>query len=442
VSQSVSGRVETAFGLFGLLAIGITFAIVTEWNPWPDIRDFVQDRRATLSEPRTEWSQRMAGQPSSVAITGTAIVAFMGNLVESRSRTDGSQLWRKEAEWGAFAGSPTDRTATAILGRVGGAGFDAVDPHTGQQRWTDAQATGAWTFRDAVLAIQCDKDGCAVANRAPADGATRWRIPLPGNVRARAGANDGLLDLRSLDTTFDAAIAASPRAMPRYLAFLHDRRMQVVDTTAARRVREEHIPLDARYVVVGNRTVRTSAATRGGGCRYQVIGRDAASGAQVWRNDGYDLGTASGSGCEPQREPAGGGTVLIGTRGDNRPVFFSAVDGRDLATAGADETILGTDGEYGLIRSADGARIRAVNLAKGGVTAWTRDTRRQARVGITPYAIFIADVEGATITALDPATGQVKLSLASTAVVLGIHADGVVLGYGRTVGYIPFRTVA
>jgi outer membrane protein assembly factor BamB len=329
-----------------------------------------------------------------------------------------------------------------VLGRVDASGFDAVDPRTGQQRWNDAGATGAWTFRDAVLAVQCDKSECALANRAPADGATRWRVPLPGNVRARAGVNDGLLDLRSIDSTFDAAIAASPRPMPRYLGYLHDHRLQVIDTTIAKRVRDEDVPLDARSVMVGNRTVRAGATTRDGGCRYHVTGRDAASGAQVWRNDGYDLGTAGGAGCEPRRDPAGGGTAVIATRGDNRRVFMSAVDGRDLAVAGPDETILGTDGEYGLIRGPDGRKIRAVRLAQGGVTAWSQEAPPNARIGLTPFAVLVVDPDGGRIMALDPATGQVKLNLASTAVVLGVHSDGIVLGNGRTVGYIGFGAVA
>jgi hypothetical protein len=442
VAKSFSGRVERALGLFGVIAIGVTVAVVTKWNPWPGIRDYVHNHRATLSEPHTAWSQTASGQPSSVAITGTAVVAFMGDLVESRSRGDGSLLWRKEVKWGALAGAPTDRTASVILGKPNGGGFDAVDPQGGQQRWSDTGANGAWTFRDAVLAVQCDKSGCAITNRAPADGATRWQITVSGTIHARAGVNDGLLNPRSLDNTFDAATAASPRPMPRYLAFLQDHRVQIIDTAAAKRVREEDVPLDAQSVVVANRTVRASAATRNGGCRYQVTGRDAGSGAQVWRNDGYDLGTTGGVGCEPRREPAGAGTVLVATRGDNRPVFMSAVDGRDLAVAGPDETILGTDGEYGLIRSADRKKIRAVSLTRGGATAWTRDAPTTARVGLTPYAIFIADAEGATITALDPATGQVKLNLASTAAVLGVHADGVVLGHGRTVGFIGFGAVA
>jgi outer membrane protein assembly factor BamB len=440
VAKGVTGRIETALGLFGVVALGVTVAIATKWNPWPSVRDYVQGHRTTLSAPATSWTERAAGQPDAVAITSTAVVVFIGDMVESRSRTDGSLLWRKEANWGALAGPPSE--STVIVGDVDGKGIQAVDPHGGQQRWSDPDAVGAWTFRDAVLTITCAKDGCAIVNRAPADGATRWRVPLDTAVRALARANAGLLELRNVDTAFDAAKAASPRPMPRYLGFLHDHRVQVVDTAAAKRVREEDVPNDARSVVVGNRTVRTTANSRDGSCRYQVTGRDAATGRELWRKDGYDLRTAGGAGCEPRRDPAGGGTALIATRGDNRQVFLSAVDGRDLAVAGENETILGTDGEYGLIRTADGKQLRAVSLSRGGATVWTRDAPPRSRVGFTPYAILITDADSERVTALDPATGQVRLNVASDAVVLGVHADGVVLGKGRTVGYLGFGAVA
>jgi hypothetical protein len=115
-------------------------------------------------------------------------------------------------------------------------------------------------------------------------------------------------------------------------------------------------------------------------------------------------------------------------------VFLSAVDGRELAVAGPDETILGTDGDVGLIRSANRSRIRGVS--RGGATLWSREAPEEARVGVTPYAIFVNDAGGQRLTALDPGSGQVKPDLSTGAVVLGVSPDGAVLGKGRTVGYI------
>jgi hypothetical protein len=431
----VAGRIETALGLFGIIALGVTLAVVFKWNPWPDVRNWLQDRTSGLSEPATVWAERAVGQPAAAGVTDRAVIFFMGDMIESRARTDGSLLWRKETEWAALAGTPS--APILLVSKVEGRGFEAVDPFGGDVRWTAPDAVGAWTFRDAVLAIECVKSTCAIVNRSPGDGAVRARIGLAGAVRALGGANSGLLDLRDPDGVFAKVRAASPRAMPRFLGFLVDHRIQVIDTAASRRVREEEVPNDARSTVVGNRTVRITAGTRdGGGCRYRAEGRDATTGQQVWQKDGYDLRTAGGAGCEPRKDPVGGGTVLIATRGDDRHVFLSAVDGRELAVAGPDETILGTDGEVGLIRDAKGTRIRAVSLGRGGATVWSRDAPEKARVGFTPYAIFVSDAAAERLTALDPATGQVKLDVTTGAIVLGISPEGAVLGRGRTVGYI------
>jgi hypothetical protein len=229
--------------------------------------------------------------------------------------------------------------------------------------------------------------------------------------------------------------------MPRYLGYLVDRKVQVIDTGAGRRVREEEVPADARTVVTANRTVRIAGAVRPSGCRFVITGRDAGSGQQAWQREGYDLQTAGGAGCEPRRDPPGGGTALIGVRGDGRPVVLSAVDGRELAVADLDETILGTNGEIAVIRSANGNQIRALSLANGRV-AWTRPATSSVKVGVTAYAVFLSDPAVNKLTAVDPGSGQVRLDLKTGARVVGIHPGGVVLGRGRTIGYIAFSGTA
>jgi len=438
-TRSAKSRIETGLGVFGILALGVTLAIVFQWNPWPDIRDWLDERTRTLSEPATAWTQRAAGQPDAVGITERAVVALMGDMVEARDRGNGNLQWRREADWAAMAGSPAG--GVVILSKVDGKGIDAVDPYGGATRWTDPDAIGAWTFRDAVLTVDCPKSGCGLVNRDPGSGQQRWRIGLPGAVRALAGANSGLLDLRHLDDTYDEVKAASPQPMPRYLGYLIDRKVQIVDTSAGRRVREEEVPNDARSVVAANRTVRTVGSVRSNGCRFVVTGREAGSGQQVWQREGYDLQTTGGAGCEPRRDPPGAGTALIAVRGDNRAVVLSAVDGRELAVAGPDETILGTNGEVAVIRGRDGKQVRAVNLGTGGA-AWTRPTQPSAKVGVTAYAVFILDASTDRLVAVDPGSGQVRLDVESGAEVLGISPDGVVLGRGRTIGWIGFGAAA
>jgi outer membrane protein assembly factor BamB len=440
VAKTASGRIETALGIFGVVALGVATAVILKWNPWPQIQALFA-QIGPVSKPATAWAQRAAGQPDAAAVTDRAVLIIMRGMVESHARSDGALLWRKEADWAALAGDPQGQQ-TAIVATVNGKGFEAVDPASGQARWSSPDALGAWTFRDAVLALECAK-ACALANRAPSDGTTRWRVPLAGSVKALAGANATLLDLREPDSEFTRnAEAADPRPMPRYLGFPIDNRLQVVDTAAGRKLREEEIGKDARAVLAGNRIVRTIAVSRDNGCRHTVQGKDAGTGQALWQKEGYDLGTTSGGGCESRRDPPGGGVVLIGTRGDNRQVCLSAVDGRELAVAKDGERIEATDGETALIRSVDGTSVRALNLSRGGAIAWTRQIAPKSRIGLTPYAVFVFDGAGERLTALDAATGAVKLNIGTGSELLGIHPDGVVLGRGRAVGFMEFGVVA
>jgi hypothetical protein len=123
-TRSAKSRIETGLGVFGILALGVTLAIVFQWNPWPDIRDWLDERTRTLSEPATAWTQRAAGQPDAVGITERAVVALMGDMVEARDRGTGNLQWRREADWAAMAGSPAG--GVVILQTAGGAGCEAA----------------------------------------------------------------------------------------------------------------------------------------------------------------------------------------------------------------------------------------------------------------------------------------------------------------------------
>ncbi len=431
--RSVGSRIETGLGCFGIIALGVTLAIVFKWNPWPEFKNWLDERTSTLSEPKGAWTQRVAGTPDAAGITDTAVVAFMGDMVESRARGTGEFKWRKETDWAALAGP-----STVIISKVNGKGFDAVDALTGSTRWTDPDGDGAWTYRDAVLTIDCPKGGsCSIANRNPDTGEVRWKLAMGGANRSLNGANSGRATPRSLDGRWDDVRNATPQPMPRYLGYLVDRKLQVVDTTSGRKVREENVANDSRVVVAANRTVRVAGSVTNTGCRIVATGRDAGGGQQVWQKDGYDLRTTGGAGCEPRNDPPGGGAALIATRQDQRQVLLSAVDGRELAVANQGETILGTDGQVGVVRAGDGKKIRGIRLDGGG-QAWARDVESSAKVGVTPYAIFITDAALGRIVAVDAGSGQVRLDVKTSAEVVGVHPDGVVLGRGRTIGFSSF----
>lgn len=431
--RSVGSRIETGLGCFGIIALAITLAIVFKWNPWLEAREWLDERTSTLSDPKGAWTQRVAGTPDAAGITDTAVVAFMGDMVESRARNNGEFKWRKETDWAALAGS-----STVIVSKVNGKGFDAVDALTGSTKWTDPDGDGAWTYRDAVLTVDCPKGGaCTIANRDPDSGAVRWKVPMGGTNRALYGGNSGRVAPRNLDERWNDVRHASPQPMPRYLGYLVERKLQVIDTTAGRKLREDAVPNDSRAVVAANRVVRVAGSVIGTGCRIVVSGRDPGSGQQAWQKDGYDLRTTGGAGCEPRNDPPGGGTALIATRLDQRQVLLSAVDGRELAVANPGETILGTDGQIGVVRAGDGKKIRGLRLDGGG-QAWARDVQSSAKVGVTPYAIFITDAAVGRVVAVDAGSGQVRLDVKTGAEVVGVHPDGVVLGRGRTIGFSSF----
>ncbi|GAA0921579.1 hypothetical protein Vau01_014980 [Virgisporangium aurantiacum] len=433
--RSVGSRIETGLGCFGIIALGVTLAIVLKWNPWLEFKGWLDERTSTLSEPKGAWTQRVAGQPDAAGITDTAVVAFMGDMVESRARNNGEFKWRKETDWAALAGPSSG--GVVIISKVNGKGFDAVDPLSGATKWTDPDGDGAWTYRDAVLTVDCPKSGCSIVNRNPDTGEVRWKISTGNAIRSINGDNSGRVGPRSLDDKWNDVRNADPQPMPRYLGYLSDRKLQVLDTQAGRKVREENVPNDSRVVVAANRTVRVAGSVASNGCRIVVSGREAGGGQQLWQKDGYDLRTTGGAGCEPRNDPPGGGTVLIATRLDQRQVLLSAVDGRELAVANPGETILGTDGEVGIVRAGDGKQIRAIRLDGGG-QAWARPVQSSAKVGVTPHAIFITDAATERVVALDGGSGQVRLDLGTGAEVIGVHQAGVVLGRGRTVGFNSF----
>lgn len=439
------GRVrnfETALGAIGVLALIITAILVTGWNPLPKVSgDFsdwwekVASSTGKLSEPQTLWTDRVGGQPSAAVIAGDAVVVQMRGTIEARGLRSGTELWNKEADWAAIAGDGA--TQVVIVGRRG-KGLEAIDPGTGTVKWKDGDAVGAWTYRDTVLALSCGGlSDCSLTARAPKDGAQIWKLQLPGIGRVLAGVNSDLLGTRLLSDTFDNAVQASPGVVPAMLGFPIDQRVQVVDTIAGKRLRTEEPSTSSRIVVVGGRVLVSTASPKDGNCRYSLEARDAGTGKVVWKKDGYDLRTSSGAGCEQRRDPAGADTVIAATRGDNREVFLSPRDGRELFVGGPGDTLVAADSQYGLVRGADKKTLQVINLTTGK-TAWKQEITEKADVAITRYAVLVTDPGAGTLRAYRPDNGTVRLDAKTTSDVLGVGPDGLMISRGRTLGFLPY----
>jgi outer membrane protein assembly factor BamB len=264
---------------------------------------------------------------------------------------------------------------------------------------------------------------------------------LPGIGRSLAGVNQPLLGTRELASSYVDVLAATPRPVPKLLGFPLNARVQVVDTASGKRLREEKPSDTTRVVVAGGRIVASTAVRRDGGCRYTLEGRDGGTGRTVWKKEGYDVHTASGAGCEQRRDPGGGDNVLAATRGDNREVFLSIVDGSEVWVGAPGETILATDGRYGLVRTADRRSIKAIDVTSGA-QVWTQPAAANATVAVSRHAVFVTDLDAGRLFALDPASKRVLFDVKSTATLLGYGSTGVVLHISRTVGWLPFGSVA
>jgi hypothetical protein len=404
----------------GLIAMVLAYVSITGKNPLPAAGTTVTGwlaRAGSLSKPEAAWEQRLDDQPTAATVVGHAVVFSTHLGAEVRESAGGRALWSREARWVAVAGDGAG--AVVVLGKDRDSGYDAVDPVSGAVRWRDA-GLAVWAFRDALLSLACPAGrDCALSARSLANGAPRWSASLPAGARLLAGAHVSTEDL------------------PPLLGLLVDGRIRVVDTTSGTRLREEAGSATTRVAVMGGRIVASAAERRGDSCRYSVEAWDAASGRVAWRKDGYDLGTASGAGCEQRRDPTGAGRVLVATRGDHRPTILSTADGRDLWVGAPGESVLVTDGQDAVVRAA--GSIALVGLDGGGVR-WRRPV--SGDVALTSHAVVVTDAASGRLVAYDRAGGATLSDVETQASVLGAGSNCLIVGRGRTVGLLSFNVAA
>jgi outer membrane protein assembly factor BamB len=431
----VARRLENVLGVVGVIALVITYSLITGWNPVPGILDWLA-RAGSVSNPEPAWRARLGTKPEHAIVAGPAVVVVMRDAVEARDAKTGDELWSREAPWAALAGA--DASAVVVVGR-GSRGYEAVEPSSGKVRWDDAEASGVWTYRDLILALTCaGSSHCTLVGRAPADGQVRWRTRLPGGGKALAGVNRELPGNRDLTASALDSLGAAPTDAPQVLGIPLGGKVQVVETETGRRLSEVEAGADTRVVVVGGRVLHSRAQGQQGRCRYVLEARDPATGQTVWRKEGYDLRTASGVVCEQRRDPAGGAGTVVAVRGDDREVLLSAGDGRELWLGAPGERAMATDGYRALMRSADGRSIKAVDLG-AQKTLWEHPVADDAKAGLTRNAAVI--ISDGRVRALEPGTGLLLLEAHTIAQVIGAGPDGIVLASGRTVGLLPFGPV-
>ncbi|MEN3306548.1 MAG: hypothetical protein V7603_2750 [Micromonosporaceae bacterium] len=430
-------RVKTFLALLGLLAVPVTYGLVTGWNPVPGWIDKLS-KVHSFSQPNTTWAVRVGDQPTSAMVSGDVVVVFEPGTVEGRDARAGTQVWTSDADWAAAAGSAQAGGAVVVLGKRG-SGYRAVDPFDGRARWSDPRASGVWTFTDLIVDITCpDLFSCTLRGRNPGTGAVRWQASLDGNGRTLAGANRPLAGMRAMGSGYANSLANVPRPAPPLLGFRLDERVQVFTTRGGQRLRSYRTDPTQWVSVAGDRVLISTASYRGGTCRFNVSAQDPATGRQVWQRSGWDLRTATGIGCDQRRDPTGGGGLVAAVTPDGRDALLNVRTGDEAYRVPAGQTVLVTDGNVIVVRN--GGQVRG--LGRTGTTLWTRAANRHALVGLGPAAVVVTDSDAGRLAALDPTSGRVLVDARTAATVLGYADAGLVINTGRKIGLLPYGSVA
>lgn len=428
------GRFEAVLGLVGLLALAVTYSLITHWNPLPQAGAWLQ-KVTTFSEPAPAWKVTVGNTPSSAVVASDAVVVSARGYVEARRLGTGEKIWTRDVAWSGVAGP---NGAVVIAGRnTKKHGYDAVDPDTGQVLWSDPDAIGVWTFTDLVVGITCPEVlSCTVSARDPLSGAVKWQTGITGNGRTLSGANKPLSGVHPLSD-----LAEPPRPAPALLGFPIDDAVQVVPKASGKPVHAYQGSQTDRVVLAGDEVITTTVLYRSGTCRYSVAGKDPVGGRSDWHLTGYDLRTSSGLGCEQRKDPGGSGGYVVAVGPDNREQLIdvsAAGRGRKVYEPADGESIVDTDGRVALVRTADAKTVKAIDLATGA-TAWSRPAGKSVKVGLGPGVAVFTDPGANQLVALNEQDGHVLLDAKTGATVLGYAPRGLVVNVGRTVGLLTYQ---
>lgn len=417
------------------LTIMIVLVATGVWNPFPAVWDWV-NRSQPLSTSNVVWQQRLGGTPKSVTIADGAVVVEHSTSVEARSLASGAQIWQRKADWAAVAGGEQD--PVVVVGELLVKGYEVLDPASGAVRRRDKAAVAVWSYRNGLLDVRCfaPRD-CTLTAWDPRGEAPLWSTELPGIGFVLFADNPDVLDTVPLTSPQVAPDAGGPQLMPGLIGFPINGRVHIVDTANGRKLQDLQPDRETRIAVVGGRMLRVVARSQDGTCYFTIDGQDAATGQPVWRQTGINLRTADGAGCPQRKDPAGGQSVIVGVGPDMREVVLDAYDGRQLWRGAEREKLVAVDDHFALARAPDGKSIKGYELgvARPG---WSRGVHEKGEGGLTRYAALIVDHQPDRIIALNPSTGREQVNIRSSAKVLAVGSQGMVIGEGRDIAYIRF----
>jgi outer membrane protein assembly factor BamB len=425
------------------LALAGTLLISTQaWDPRAAVASWWA-KFTTLSDPAPLWETRVGGVPDLAALTASyAIIASRG-FVDGYRQVDGEHTWHAEVNWVLPAGDvvvlqqrPKDPDKDTAHGR----GYSVVEPANGGVIWGDQAALAVWVYADLILDLVCPDSGdCQVRAHAHRDGGhLLWAAAVPAAARTISGPNPGLTGTRDPAEWFAAVAAGTPGPVPPVIGLTVNGRIQVIDTVAGTRVREFAPPdRQTRVAMANGRLLLSHAEPGSSGCRYWVEAVDAFTLAVQWRRDGYDLGSASGAGCEQRHDPFGTTNRLVAKGNDNIPRLLNVDTGDAVWSGTAGEEILATDGLLLVVAAADRRTVRVIDLIDAQQRAvWTSAQGLGPEAAVTRDQIIVHNKDEGKITVLQHYGSSNPRVVATKATLIGYGLRGVLVASGRRIGFV------
>jgi outer membrane protein assembly factor BamB len=413
------------------------------WDPRPAITQFIA-KLTQLSDPLPRWTTRIDGAPDVTTVTdGNMVIVASRGFVEGLRASDGSKAWDWQVYW-AFPAEdvvvarqkPENPDANPDPDR----GYAVIDPASGAVKWSDHDAIAVWVYATTIVDLICpDGSPCTLRARSHQSGAFLWQVSLPNGARTIRGPNPHLAGLRDPAGWFTAAAAGVAPKMPAVMAITIDGKIHVVDTFKGVYVRDVAAPdRETRVAFSGDRLLFVTARRADAGCTFTVEAFDFASNRSLWKENGFDLDTARGAGCEQRDDPMGAGGRLVVNGSDGRPMLVEADTAAKTWTGVPGERVLATDGLLAVVAGADRKHVNIIDVAvPGGRVLWTGEAGLDPQAAVTGSFVIIRDADAGKITVLRRGGLKVKLTLASKANIVGVGSNGILLGSGRSIGYQP-----
>jgi len=429
------GRFEAVLGLIGVLALVVTYSVITGWNPLPSWANWIEEQTVrTLASPPTAWTARVGDEPQAAAVFDRVIVVTAEGSVEGRDPLNGVKLWSYPAAWSAAAGNSQP---VVVVGRTGGLGFDVYDAGSGVRLWHRDDKEAVWPYQNMVLTLSCPHEfACVLAALKPTDGASIWSLPISGAGQSLHGLRPAFATLAPITNDYTDSFAAMSQPAPSIIGLPIDDDIHAISTASGRELHVYHRSISTRVSVAAHEVVVSTAVVRGGICYPTIEGRSPQTNGVIWTRPGYNPRTASGLGCEQQRDPVGGGDALLVTDPSGHDALLDVRNGDVLFRAPLGEHVLATDGRVAVVRTADKRSVYGVSMSSGH-QLWSREAGKTALVGVAQGAVMIADPAVGRIVALAPTSGAALLDVASGATVLGVGAHEIIVSIGRTIGPLP-----